>query len=76
MRGDNCWVESLFGITVFISSDTSLSSGNSSNLDDTENMISEIISMNNLAQEFLALSLMLNGNNGQLVELQVTLIKI
>ena len=60
MRGDNCCVEPVLGITVFISSETSLSSGGSSKADDdTENMISETISKNNLEQEFLALSLML-----------------
>ena len=70
MRGDNSCVEPVLGITVFISSDTRSSSGGSSKVDDDiENMISEMISKNNLEQEFLALSLMLqNSNNGQLMK--------
>ena len=59
MRGDNCCVEPVLGITVLISSETRSSSGGSSKDDDTANMISETISKNRMQQEFLAFSLML-----------------
>ena len=64
MRGDNCCVEPMLGMTVFISSETSLSSGGSSKVDDdTANMISETISKNRIEQESLAFCLILKIHN-------------
>ena len=63
MRGDNCCVEPVLGITVLISSETRSSSGGSSkDDDDTANMISETISKNRMQQELLAFSVMLKRN--------------
>ena len=60
MRGDNCCVEPVLGMTDFMISETSSSSGGSSRVDDDiANMISETISKNSIEQESLAFCLIL-----------------